>query len=919
MKTTLGRRFAGVASAIFLSSSVTALAVSSAINISTRMMVATDDNVLIAGFIVSGAGKKQICVRAIGPSLPLPNALKDTTLELHDSSGALIAYNNNWRSSQQSALIAAHLNPKNDLESALIATVDGGSSYTAIVRGANGTTGIGLVEVYDLTSGNLTTRLANISTRGKVLTSDNVMIAGFIVQGDSPKRLIVRVRGPSLIFKGRKIPGAIGDPTLELYNASGAVIAQNDNWRSNQATQIIASSLQPSHNYEPAIVATLKPGAYTAIVRGARNTTGIALVEAYDLDPPPKVDGSTLYIAQMRGQVPGAQGSGMAALRLSDDGKTATLTFQYSNLSSALIGMHIHGPNGEILFDIDDATPQSDGSYIWVIRAVGTHSANEIANLIRTGSTYINLHTANNPTGEIKGYFSLLKGGAAAPTPTPPPPLASGTPTRKDASRFLTQATFGATESEVTKVQQLGFNGWLNQQFAKPATSHVNFVLNSGSDPSFRDTQDAWWTRAITAPDQLRQRVSFALSEIFVVSTVDSGLGDEPIGMSAYVDTLLNDAFGNFRKLLEDVTLNPAMGVYLNMLGNDRVEPGGTEHPNENFAREIMQLFSIGLYRLNLDGSLTLDSLGRPIPTYSQGAVSGLAAVFTGWTFAGRSDFYDPHENFLQPMAVFPEHHQPETKSILSRVVVPANKPPASDLKLSLDTIFNHPNVGPFICRQLIQRLVTSNPSPGHLYRVVSVFNNNGQGVRGDLKAVIRAILMDYDARGAEKNGAGSGKQREPVVRLTNLLRTFQATSQNNVFAIYLPEEFGQSPLQSPTVFNFFSPDYAVPGAIAANGLKSPEFQITTETTVVEQANRMYEVINGSDYPLDFTAELNLANNPTALIDHLNAKMMSGTMTSAMRSILINTISQIAPENASSRVRSAVYLIASSPEYVIEK
>ena len=920
MKSTLRRRSAGVASAIFFGSCAAALALSSTINISTRMMVSTGDNVLIAGFIVSGTGQKQICVRAIGPSLPLPGALKDPVLELHNSSGALIATNDNWRTSQQSALIAAHINPTNNLESALIVSVQGGSSYTAIVRGAKNTTGVGLVEAYDLTSGNVTTRLANISTRGNVLTNDNVMIAGFIVLGDSSKRMIVRVVGPSLAINGKKIPGTLADPTLELHDGKGALIAQNDNWQSTQRAEITATGVQPRDTRESAIISTLKPGAYTAIVRGARNTTGISLVEAYDLDPAPKPNGSTLFIAQLRGQIPGAQGSGTATLRLSNDGKTAILTFEFSNLSSPVTGMHVHGPNGEIIFDVDDATAQADGSYIWTITAVGTLSANDIANAIRSGSTYFNIHTANNPKGEIKGLFGVAKGSSAAPAPTPPPPLASGTPSRKDASRFLTQATFGGTESEVTTVQQIGFNSWLNQQFAKPATSHVNFVLNSGPEPSFDDTMKAWWTSAIAAPDQLRQRVAFALSEILVVSTVDSGLRDEPIGMSTYVDTLLNDAFGNFRKLLEDITLNPAMGVYLDMLGNDRVEPGGDQHPNENFAREIMQLFSIGLYRLNLDGSLTLDSLGRPIPTYDQGAVSGLASVFTGWTFAGSTNFYDPNEkNYRQPMMVFPEHHQPEAKRILGGVVVPANKTPAQDLKLALDTIFNHPNVGPFICRQLIQRLVTSNPSPGYLYRVVSVFNNNGQGVRGDLKAVIRAILMDYDARGVEKTGMSSGRLREPVLRLTNLLRVFHATSDDNVFSVYLSEEFGQRPLQSPTVFNFFSPDYALPGAIAANGLKSPEFQITTETTVIEQANELYSAIFNANYPLDFSVEQGLASSPTALIDHLNVKIMNGAMTSAMRAVLIDTIGQISVNNPESRVRSAIYLIVNSPEYVVDK
>ena len=529
-----------MASAIFFGSCAAALAVSSAVNISTRMMVSTGDNVLIAGFIVSGTGQKQICVRAIGPSLPLPGALKDPVLELHNSSGALVATNDNWRSSQQSALIAAHINPTNDLESALIVSVQGGSSYTAIVRERTARQALGLgqrMRSYERKRDDAPRKHLDAGEGSDERQCDDRRLyrAGRQSETNDP----ARARTVSGCKCGKKIPGTLADPTLELHDGKGALIAQNDNWQSTQSAQIIATGLQPRDTREPAIISTLKPGAYTAIVRGARNTTGISLVEAYDLDPPPKPNGSTLFIAQLRGQTPGAQGSGTATLRLSDDGRTAIVTFQFSNLSSPVTGMHVHGPNGEIIFDVDDATAQADGSYIWTITAVGTLSANDIANAIRSGSTYFNIHTANNPTGEIKGYFGIAKGGSAAP------PLASGTPSLKDASRFLTQATFGTTESEVTNVQHLGFNGWLNQQFAKPVTSHVAFVLNSGHQPSLDDTMKAWWTSAIAAPDQLRQRVAFALSEILVVSTVGSGLDGEPLGMSTYVDTLLKDAFGN--------------------------------------------------------------------------------------------------------------------------------------------------------------------------------------------------------------------------------------------------------------------------------------------------------------------------------------------------------------------------------------
>jgi uncharacterized protein (DUF1800 family) len=275
--------------------------------------------------------------------------------------------------------------------------------------------------------------------------------------------------------------------------------------------------------------------------------------------------------------------------------------------------------------------------------------------------------------------------------------------------------------------------------------------------------------------------VAFALSEILVVSFNNGMLDNEAVGLSAYVDTLSNDAFGNYRQLLEDVTLSPTMGVYLDMLGNDVADPDSGSHPNENYARELMQLFSIGLYKLNIDGSLALDMDGLPIPSYDQGAVTGLAAVLTGWTFAGSTDFYNPTENYRQPMINFPDHHTPEAKTILNGAVIPAGQSGQQDLQQALDAIFNHPNVGRFICRELIQRLVTSNPSPGYLYRVASVFDNNGQGVRGDMKAVLKAILLDYDARGASKTAVGVGKEKEPVLRLTNLYRAIKANPNHGI------------------------------------------------------------------------------------------------------------------------------------------
>jgi uncharacterized protein (DUF1800 family) len=903
-------------------------AVSSAVNISTRMKVETGDNVLIGGFIVTGSGQKRVVVRALGPSLPVAGALSNPVLEVYDATGTVIASNDNWRSSQQDALLAADLAPPNDLDSAVLATLNVGS-YTAVVSGVSEGVGVGLVEVYDLDGGQATARLGNISSRGRVLTADDVMIGGFILRGDLPKRMLVRVKGPTLSLNGTPIVGRLQDPNLELYDGNGEILAQNDNWRNAQEAEIAASSLPPSDDREPAIVSTLIPGNYTVIVRGQNDTTGIGLIEMYDLDQPPQADGSTLYLAQLRAQGGTvSNGSGASMLRLAADGLSAVLSFSYTNLTSPITSIHIHLQGGEILFDLDESTPQPDGTFIWVFAPTGTSSVADIVAAIRSGRTYLNIHTSNYPTGEISGFFNASSGAQVAPVPTPPPALATGTPSPTDAGRFLSQATFGATGDLITAVQTQGFDAFLNEQWNAPISSHLAFVDASGVvPPTLTQTMTAWWTHAIAGPDQLRQRVAFALSEFFVVSTRSAGLGGLPEAMSAYVDVLVRGAFGNFRDLLEDVTLNPAMGRYLDMLRNDKANAARGTIPNENFAREILQLFSIGLYRLNLDGSLTLDSQGIPIPTYDQDAVLGLSATFTGWYFAqsGPPVWFGVTPNYRLPMINVASRHETAAKTILDDVMLAAGQSGEQDLAIALDTIFNHPNVGPFLCRQLIQRLVTSNPSPGYVYRVASIFNNNGQGVRGDLRAVVRAILMDYDARGPAKMGQGEGHQREPVVRLTNLLRAFRASTPTGTFNVTGASALGQVPLQAPTVFNFFAPDYSAPGAIAEAGLKSPELEITTETTVITIANYLRSAINsglgptGNRITLNLASEQALAADPAALVDHLDRVLMASSMSPGMRSVLLDAITRIPASNVVERVRTALYLVINSPEFVIDK
>ncbi|MEY2532065.1 MAG: hypothetical protein QOI96_2150, partial [Verrucomicrobiota bacterium] len=572
----------------------------------------------------------------------------------------------------------------------------------------------------------------------------------------------------------------------------------------------------------------------------------------------------------------------------------------------------------------------------------GANSVADIVNSIKTGLTYVNVHTSNYPAGEIRGQYGLSAGTSNFTPPPDPPALTDDHADANAAARFLTQATFGPDAETISQVQRDGYSSFLDQQFAVPVTQHLPYVdayeaANPGNTSVYQ-TREAWLKGAVTAPDQLRQRVAFALSEIFVVSDQNGDLANEPFGLAGYYDLLLNHAFGNFRQLLEDVTLSPVMGVYLNMLLNDKPNPATGTSPNENYAREVMQLFTVGLNKLNPDGTLLLDNQNRPIATYDQNVVVGLAHVFTGWGFTsadGSSQFYFWPPNYRAPMNAFPDHHDTGQKRVLDNVVLPAGQTQSQDLKDTLDIIFNHQNVGPFISRQLIQRLVTSNPSPAYIYRVAKVFKDNGQGVRGDLKAVVRAILLDYEARNQIAPITNNfGHEREPVVRYANLLRAFHASAASGIYYFTWPQDsLGQIPLDSPTVFNFFEPNYVQPGAIAAAGLVSPEFQITTDTTVVTSINYMRSLIYQNPdpmYPEDIVlnwtpTQLALGDTPSALVDSLNTLLMSGQMPSAMRTAIITRVGQLSATNPDvntarlSRVRAATYLIIASPQFNIER
>jgi uncharacterized protein (DUF1800 family) len=652
-------------------------------------------------------------------------------------------------------------------------------------------------------------------------------------------------------------------------------------------------------------------------------------------------DGSTLYFANMAPTTGvTSTASGSATLQLAADETHAILNFDYTNLSSGFTAAHIHGPanpgqSGGILFDIDTAPQQQDGSYVWTFTQVGTYSPADLVGFIKAGSTYINVHTANYPSGEIRGQFARTSGAQAFVAPTPAPTVPPGPANTQDAARFLTQATFGPTNAMLTQVQSTGFASWLSQQFSTAATALLPRVdanvaaLPAGTNPSNAQFQEAWWKNALSAPDYLRQRVAMALSEILVVSANGNSMGNNPEAMGTYWDLLATDAFGNFRQILDDITLNPAMGDFLDMVHNDKPDTTKGTEPNENYAREIMQLFSIGLNRLNPDGSLVLNNKNQPVPTYNQNVVIGYSHVFTGWYWSGATNWNYAPANYRSPMIPFAAHHDTtNTKLLLDNVILPAGQTQAQDLKDALDVIFNHPNVGPFVARQLIQRLVTDNPSPGYIYRVAQVFNNNGSGVRGDMKAVIQAILLDYEARTTTVLGAASyGHEREPLIRLTNLYRAFNASATSgNFVGGNQTANFAEAALYAPTVFNFFPPDYIQPGAIASAGLLAPEFAITTDTTVITSANKMrsatYQRPSGTNpdlLVLDLSSLSALSSNPGALVDSLNNLLMDGEMSSAMRNIVVNAVTQIPAANSLERAQTAVHLLVTSPEFIIEK
>ena len=524
--------------------------------------------------------------------------------------------------------------------------------------------------------------------------------------------------------------------------------------------------------------------------------------------------------------------------------------------------------------------------------------------------------------------------------------------TAQEASRFLGQATFGPKMAEIDAVAVSGYDAWLTTQFAKPQTLHlppVTAYINTLT-PDLQRGQTAFqwslWKNFSSGDDALRQRVAFALSEIFVISLNSNIAFGFPRGPAQYLDTLGLHAFGNYRNLLDAVTYSPMMGLYLSHLRNQKENLSTGTVPDENYAREVMQLMSIGVQQLNLDGKLKLDPVGNPIETYSNADVSGMARVMTGLSWAGpdtsNSRFSggglstSPDREIL-PMQAYDQYHSVSQKQFLG-VTISAQTVAATnnDIRIALDTLFNHPNVGPFIGKQLIQRLVSSNPSPAYVARVATAFNNNGSGVRGDMKAVIRAVLLDPEARTAATGN--NGKLREPAVRFVQWMRSFNASSRDGRFLLGTTSDpatqLGQTPTYSPSVFNFFRPGYVPPNSkVGAAGLVAPEAQITNETSVAGYLNYMRGVITSGigtttngvrDIQADYSAELALAGNPDALIDRVALLLSAGNLSATTRASIRTAVASVnigattAATDQRNRVNLAVFLVMASPDYIFQ-
>jgi uncharacterized protein (DUF1800 family) len=643
------------------------------------------------------------------------------------------------------------------------------------------------------------------------------------------------------------------------------------------------------------------------------------------------------FVATLRGnqEVPpvNTQSTGVASLVLSPDEKSAKLSLSFSNLSSTETAAHVHGPAdpGESAGAVFSIPLGQVNDLEWTFVQTGPLTVADQIRALKAGRLYVNVHSARYPNGEIRGHFYPVQ----SPSPTPTP-VNIDIESTNDTIRFLEQATFGPSPSELQYVKRIGFRAYLNEQFSLPASNYNGlpiFVENGKEIGDLYRFKLRFFQNALQAKDQLRQRMVHALSQIFVVSFSDPDFNKqiEPAILS-YLDVLNRNAFGNFKQLLHEITLNPSMGAYLDMVDNRKADPSKNSQPNENYARELLQLFSIGIFNLNLDGTIQLDSSYKPVESYSNEEVKAFARALTGWVYA-QNPSPDPsigrrNNYFGAPLIAKEARHDKGSKQLLGGKVLPAGQSATKDLSDVIENVFNHPNVGPFISRLLIQHLVTSNPSPQYIQRTASVFNNNGMGIRGDMRAVISAILLDPEARG--DRSTGSGKLREPALLITNLLRRFNA--QGDLYGV--PEwsdRMEQDIFNPPTVFNFFQPDYRI--NYAGQSYFSPETQILTTETAIHRINFIRELLYSAIKPgrygrlitgsstatVDLTNLLDMAADPPKLVSSLNETLLHGTMPESLKNIVLETIAQIPQAQRAERVRTAIYLMAASTNFQVQR
>ncbi len=705
---------------------------------------------------------------------------------------------------------------------------------------------------------------------------------------------------------------------------------------------------------------------------GAGFVLGSPLEASVTIDDSPDV----LYVARLR-TAPGLSsgGSGTAAVRRDGNSLGAMVSLSFGGLGSdevsAEIFRSLDGVGGPAVFTFPSDQVQG---VEWDFSPAGGLSRMQILAALASGELWVRVNTTGASGAEIIGQLLATPAYQTPPVIAPAPPAPTIATDIGETSRFLTQATFGPTEVSLAALNGNSYAGWIDAQLSIPPTLHQpgyiarrdQVIARDGNDGWQGPRNEIWWQRALTVPDQLRQRMAFALSQIFVISQFGALDGSHE-EVTLYYDMLLEKSFGNYRDLLEDVTLSPVMGTYLSMIRNRKPDPLTGHEPDENYAREIMQLMSVGLSQTHIDGSLKLDAEGMPIPTYTQEDTVGLAHIFTGW-----GPHYDPanppqwedggtaspEDWFLygwdrkNPMTLYPPEHDTTARTILGGNVIPAGTDGTQRLEQALDVIFNHPNVGPFMAKHLIQKFVTSNPSPGYIARVAAVFNDDGTGVRGNLGATLKAVLLDYEARDpAPRASLSYGKPSEPLLRMARVFRAIPGILPRSAFGdpnYYFNTQYSlpeQAPLLSSSVFNFFQPGYSNPGQIARKGLLSPEFQIFGETNALRQANEIFSSVhwgvwtpeqdsegNNYNFRFDFTALvaiLNSSGNPVVaqnlLLDHLNVRLLFGKMSAELRAEILAAYAALpgwfgtSTERQESRVRMALYLILNSPEFYVQR